>query len=51
MEHTLGEQIYYSATYQPVTRKSVQYLTFQRFKNVPLIHQAAHNKGTRSHTR
>ena len=32
MEHTLGEEIYYSTTYQPVTREYVQYLTFQRLK-------------------
>ena len=51
MEHTLGAEIYYSTTYQPVTRKYVQYLTFQRLKNVPLIHQTAHNKSNRSHTR
>ena len=51
MEHTLGEEIYYSTTYQPVTREYVQYLTFQRLKNVPLIHQTAHNKSNRSHTR
>ena len=44
MEHTLGEEIYYSTIYQPITRKYVQYLTFQRLKNVPLIHQTAHKK-------